>query len=91
MTDTIDSATTAGRKRGKAAPFVFPADFDNPASKYKLGSTEMFIALLGVGKSTFANYLSQGLLPTPVRIAGLNRWPYYVMQHVAKNGLTAAA
>jgi predicted DNA-binding transcriptional regulator AlpA len=90
MTDTIDS-TTAGRKRGKAAPFVFPADFDNPASKYKLGSTEMFIALLGVGKSTFANYLSQNLLPAPVRIAGLNRWPYHVMQHVAQNGLKAAA
>jgi hypothetical protein len=52
---------------------IVPADFPN---EHRLGDAALFRELLGrPGKSTFARYLSLGLIPPPdAKLGSLNRW-----------------
>jgi hypothetical protein len=52
---------------------TIPSDFPN---EHRLGDAALFRELLGrPGKSTFARYLSLGLIPPPdAKLGALNRW-----------------
>ena len=84
MTVTTDATSPARRKR---APFELPAGFPQP---HALGSTDLFIGVLGIGASTFARYLAEGRLPVPVKIGKLNRWPQEVIARIAAEGVPSA-
>jgi hypothetical protein len=80
MTDT-----TAGR--AKRVPISIPTDF--PQAN-RLGDTQLFEAILGIASSTFARWLAEKRLPTPIKIGRLNKWPEAVMARVQAEGVPSA-
>jgi predicted DNA-binding transcriptional regulator AlpA len=85
-TDTTTIPTA--RRARRVHTFELPQDY--PAAKHKLGGTDLFRAVLGVGASTFARYLADGLLPAPIKIGMLNRWTFETIERVATEGFKAA-
>jgi hypothetical protein len=88
---TIDSTVTTpttARRAKRVHTFELPSDY--PVAKHKLGGTDLFRAVLGVGASTFARYLAGGVLPPPIKIGMLNRWTFETIERVATAGFKAA-
>lgn len=58
---------------GRRSKREIPGDFP---SEYRLGGTEMFREILGgLGASTFARHLADGIIPPPdMKLGTLNRW-----------------